>query len=432
MRHIYTFFLYCLSPWIVLRLYWKGRSLPAYRQRILERFSRGNTTATHTDIWIHAVSLGEVVAATPLIELCLAKHWHVLVTTMTPTGSQHVIKQFGERVHHQYLPYDLPGPLRRFFSRYQPRLGLIMETELWPNLIHYAKSKQVPLLLMNARISQEAFRSYARIRYLLKPMLLQFTAILTQSAEDTERFLALGGSSALVRTFGNMKFDVKIPTTNSLRAQQLKASWGLTRPVLIAASTHDKEEELLLSGLATLQKTMPGVLLLLAPRHPERFHSVYRLCQQEGFKTALCSEDLTLDTTTQVAILDCLGELLHFYAISDYAFVGGSFVPVGGHNVLEPIALKIPVFCGPYLHNTKGITNPLRKIQAIQVIQNPDELTVALVHLHQHSELKQQMIQRATSILESNQGIIQRYFQEVEYYLTKVPVVNIPPEHTLN
>jgi 3-deoxy-D-manno-octulosonic-acid transferase len=418
MRYIYTFFLYLLTPFIVFRLYWKGRRLPAYRQRILERFSLGQRTFSPVDIWVHAVSLGEVVAVTPLVDAFLAKRWRVLVTTMTPTGSQQVIKRFGQHVAHQYVPYDLPWALRRFFRQTNPRLGLIMETELWPNIIHQAKQMKIPLLLANARLSDRAFKRYEKVDFMFKPILNQLTAIFTQSDEDAKRFIALGAAADKVEVLGNMKFDVQLQAPTSNANQELKEKWGMARTVVIAASTHDDEEKQLLTRLSSLKIGIPNVLLLFAPRHPERFQDVYTMSRALGFKTGLRSLPATIDDDTEVVVIDSLGELLSFYQVSDYAFVGGSLVPIGGHNVLEPIAVQVPVFCGPFMNNSKEICRDLDAVGAMLMVENADGLIAALIDMYLNEVQRQQQIKNASAVLSANRGAVIRCMERIEPLLS--------------
>ena len=411
--------MYLLTPFIVLRLYWKSRRLPAYRQRISERFFIGHKVSVTVDIWLHAVSLGEAVAATPLIDAFLAKQWRVLVTTMTPTGSQHVLKHFGEKVAHQYIPYDVPSCLRRFFKAYQPRVGVIMETELWPNVITQASRMNIPLVLVNARISDKAFKRYEKVDFIFKPLLNQFTTILAQSAQDAKRFIALGATEELVSVVGNMKFDLQIARSTNQTYQQLKNAWGKERIVLIAASTHDDEEKQLLSRLPQLKKAIPGLLLLFAPRHPERFQAVYRMSQDVGFNTGLRSQPATIGSNNDVIVADTLGELLHLYQLSDYAFVGGSLVPVGGHNVLEPIAVQVPVFCGPHMNNTKSICETLSAANAIVMVQNADELAMVLAEMNRNQVQRQQQIKNASAVLDTNKGAVARCMEKIDAVLNR-------------
>ncbi|WP_192877251.1 lipid IV(A) 3-deoxy-D-manno-octulosonic acid transferase [Legionella pneumophila] len=414
MRFVYSFLMYLLTPYLFFRLWWKGRKLPAYRQRIAERFCLGLQEYAPVDVWVHAVSLGEVIAATPLIDAMLDKRWSVLVTTMTPTGSERVKSRFGHKVAHQYLPYDLPWVLKRFFKKTRPRVGIIMETELWPNLINQAHASGVSLFLANGRLSDRSLQGYLKLKYLFKPVLNQFSGILTQSNEDAERFIALGANAALVHVLGNMKFDLQINSVDSKKYRELKSHWGEDRVTVIAASTHDNEESQILSQLPRLQKAIPGVVLLIAPRHPERFQSVYQLSVQAGFNTGCRSNLDTVSRKNEVVILDSLGELLGFYQISDFAFVGGSLVPVGGHNVLEPIAMNVPVLSGNQVHNFKTICRELKEAQAILLVNHVNELVDAIIKLYQNKESQSTMVTNASSVLESNKGSVVRYLQKIE------------------
>lgn len=411
MRRLYTLVWYLLAPALIFRLFMKGVRLPAYRQRIFERFS---VIATPVDVWIHAVSLGEVVAVTPLVELLLEQKYRVLITTMTPTGSQRVINGFGARVVHQYVPYDFPWLLRRFFQTTQPKVGIIMETELWPNLIYESKRAGVALFLMNARISDAAYKQYYLFRKFFMPLLACFHGILAQSEQDAERFLSLGAPKDTVQHVGNMKFDMHVHITDPQKYQAFKQQWGPDRVVLVAASTHDGEEELILSGFKKLQQHIEAALLILVPRHPERFKFVYDLSQRQGFRTSLRSQEQSIGTSTEVLVVDALGELLGFYSMSDYAFVGGSLVPIGGHNVLEPIALEVPVFCGPYMNNSKAICMQLQDAEAIQQLQSMELIVQGIIDLHQAPEARAQQVSRASEILEANRGSVARYMAVVD------------------
>ncbi|WP_028388085.1 lipid IV(A) 3-deoxy-D-manno-octulosonic acid transferase [Legionella fairfieldensis] len=417
MRLIYSLLMYLLTPYLLVRLWWKGRRLPAYRHRIAERFSLDAMPEKQVDIWIHAVSLGEVIAVTPLIDALLDEKKQILVTTMTPTGSKQVETRFGSRVMHRYVPYDLPCILRRFFSKVKPRLGLIVETELWPNLIYYATKTNMPLFLVNARLSERSYRNYKKAAFLFKSVLNQFTNIFAQSDDDARRFKRLGVDAAKVAVPGNMKFDLQTQNIEKALFLTLKNYWGAHRPIVTIASTHEDEEQQVLSCLRQLQQGLPGVILLIAPRHPERFQKVYQLSKQQGFNTGLRSQIDTLNESNDVVILDSLGELLGFYQISDYAFVGGSFVPVGGHNVLEPIAMKVPVFSGPHVHNFKTICRELKEAQAIGLVENAEHLVQRIIALSQNETEKQTLVDRATQVLTENKGAIKRYLDKITFVL---------------
>lgn len=416
MRHVYTIFLYLALPFILLRLAWKGRKNPTYRERIQERFLLGDRDEGSIDIWLHAVSLGEVVAAKMLIGAMLQAKQKVLVTTMTPSGSEQVFRLFGERVQHQYVPYDLPWVLRRFFNRYQPRVAVIMETELWPNLMAEARKRHVPLFIANARISDKAYPSYQRVRWFFKPLWSCVTGIFAQSKLDAERFCALGAPEEKVSVLGNMKSDLKISHDVSKPVRFLKEAWGLDRAVVIAASTHEGEEEQVLSVLLELQKAIPGVVLLIAPRHSERFNSVYELALRRSFKVGRRSVLNSVTTETDVVILDSMGELLGFYDLSDYAFVGGSLVSIGGHNVLEPIALEVPVVCGMFMQNSKSLCDELLQAGAMQQVPDARRLVEVLGELYQNPVLREAQIKRATEALKLNQGAVARHVDAIEAY----------------
>lgn len=403
--------MFLLVPFVLIRLLWKSRRLPAYRHRIAERFAL--RPLAPADVWVHAVSMGEVVAATPIIERCVAKNLRVLVTTMTPTGSQQVLNRFKSQVAHQYLPYDLPWCFKHFFQQVAPKIGIIMETELWPNMIHQAHLAQIPMVLVNARLSDKAYDQYYALRRFFAPVLAKFSWIGTQSDLDSERYTAVGASPSKVSMLGNIKFDLSIPHANHNNLQHLKNTWGATRPVWIAASTHDNEETQLLAQLTRIKQIIPNLLLVLVPRRPERFQTVYELVKQQGWNVGLRSQLDTIHPENDVVVIDSMGELLQCYRLSDYAFVGASLVPIGGHNVLEPIALEVPVFCGPFMQNSKSICDELVKHHALQFSVSAEEIADKLMSLHQHPEQRAQQITQASAVLRANSGAIDRYWIKI-------------------
>lgn len=435
MRYIYTLILYLLMPLIIFRLYWKSRRLPAYWNRLHERLSF-SMVYHPVDIWVHAVSLGEVVAATPFIHAMLSKEYRVMVTTMTPTGSDQVRKQFGKSVSHQYLPYDLPGAVSRFFKNTRPKLGIIMETELWPNLISIAYQMHIPLLLINARISDHAFKQYYFFRWAFKPILTKFKHILAQSEEDARRFQALGLLSNQIEVMGNLKFDQKLHEGEQLPLKEithLPSLWGKDRTLIIAASTHNNEESQLLKAFSALKRFIPNALLLIAPRHPERFEDVFQLSQHMFRHTARRSAPSSISPQTEVFIIDTLGELMSFYALSDFAFVGGSLVPIGGHNVLEPISLHVPVFCGPYMNNSKSVCEALEKNNALQRVANAEDLMMRIVKLYQNTWLREEQIKQASAVLKANQGALEKCVKKTECILHEsVDGVSVPDKKPLS
>lgn len=417
MRKIYTLVMYLAIPLVLLRLLWKSRRTVAYRHRITERFALRKLASA--DVWVHAVSMGEVVAVTPLVERLLAANLRVLMTTMTPTGSQQIQARFQSKVAHQYIPYDLPACFRRFFKHVKPKIGIIMETELWPNMIHQAHLAHIPLMLANARLSDKAFPQYHRLRWFFGPMLAKFSCIGTQSDLDTQRYLALGAPPEKVLMLGNMKFDLSFPKTNQNDLEFLKDAWGTHRQVWIAASTHEDEEAQLLAQLVRIKQAIPDILLVFAPRRPERFQTVYSLVKQQGWNTGLRSQLDTIQPDTDVVVVDSMGELLNCYRLSDYAFVGGSLVPIGGHNVLEPIAMQVPVFCGPFMQNSKSICDELVKHQALQACVSAEDMADKLIEVHRDPSLRAQQIAHASAVLEKNCGALDRYWKKISEILEK-------------
>lgn len=405
MRFLYTVLLYLTIPFILLRLLWRSRRLPAYRQRWLERF--GFSSPISHAIWIHAVSVGEIQAAIPLIQT-LKNQYLILVTTTTPTGSQRIREVFGDQVSHVYLPYDLPGALRRFLARAKPKLLILMETELWPNLLHACQQRAIPVILANARLSDSSTAGYQRFSHLTQRMLSQLTVIAAQSPVDAERFLALGANPQHMQVIGNIKFDSSLPADLPKKSSELRAQWGAERPIWIAASTHPGEEEQILEAFTLIKPKYPQLLLVLVPRHPDRFNSVATLCQQYAYTVARrsCHEKCT--SQTEIYLGDTLGELLLLYAASDVAFVGGSLVPVGGHNVLEPALLRLPIITGPYQFNFADITRLLVEADALDQVTRVSQLAESVENLLRDAPRRQQMGDRAYNVVVQNRGALAR------------------------
>ncbi len=360
-RALYTLVSYLLTPVVIYRLTWRGLRNRGYFGRWRERFGFFEHPEFSSSIWIHAVSVGEVNAAVPLIEALMARYpeEQFVVTTITPTGSQRVKAAFGDRVFHVYLPYDLPGSVRRFLGRVKPRMALVMETEIWPNLYFICRERGVPIMIANARLSERSLRGYGPVRRLAGRAARCCTLIAAQSEADADRFVRLGALREQIRVLGNIKYDLAVPRSLAEVGVELRQAWGDARPVWIAASTHESEEVPTLQAHARVLGRFPDALLLIAPRHPERFKAVITLCRAYGFRTSVRSEDGLSAPDSQVFVIDTLGELLKFYAAADVAFVGGSLDAIGGHNVLEPAALGRPVLVGPYTFNFAEITENL-------------------------------------------------------------------------
>lgn len=421
MYFFYTFFIYLLTPIFLLRLWWKGRRMKAYRQDSLERLSFHKKPILNSaiDLWLHAVSLGEARAATPLIQALLEEKKTLLVTTTTPTGAEHIKKHFGTALYHQYLPYDAPLFLKPFFRHFKPRLGLIMETELWPNLLRIGKQSGVDLFLINARISPRAFKRYLALRFFFRPLLQNFQQIFAQGQEDAARFLALGAKGQQLQVLGNLKFQGIAPKKAcSLKLSSLKKRWGADRTVLILASTHDPEESLLLEAFKHSALHQNNALLLIAPRHPQRFRAVYQLCKNHGFKTGRRSLPETIHSGLAVILIDSLGELLEFYQLSDFAFIGGTLTPIGGHNVLEPLSLQVPTIIGPNYHHFETICQSLFQAKALNLAQTAEQVMAWSAHLEALPLEKKAQIENANQILLAQQHVLSSYLRQLQPYLS--------------
>ena len=420
MRLAYTFLLYLFAPFVLLRLAWRGLRAPAYLRRWPERFGFIEPPLGEKVIWLHAVSVGEVQAAEPVIRALIDRHpeYSILVTTVTPTGSAHQAALFGDDVAHVYAPYDLPGAVARFFDRVQPKLAIVMETELWPNLFHCSYRHTIPLLLVNARLSEKSERGYRRVRQLVAQTLRNVSYIAAQGEPDAQRFLQLGARPDRVIVSGNLKFEQRIPPSLVERAEVLRRDFGVERPVLVAASTHEGEDELLLDIFRQIRREVRDCLLVLVPRHPERFESVADLCRKRGLNVVLRSQRVPCTPDTHVFVGDSMGELLQFYAASDVAFVGGSLVHHGGHNLLEPAALGVPVVTGPHTFNFTEICNLLVAAGACEQVDSPAGVEKAAIRLLQDANLRHEIGERGRVTVEKNRGALQTVMDMIDRELS--------------
>lgn len=422
-RTLYTLLLHLTLPLILCRLLWRSRQLPAYRQRLSERLGLHFPPFKPGGIWIHAVSMGETIAAAPLVRALLEKHPElpITLTGMTPTGSERVRALFGSRVQHCYLPYDLPYAAARFLGRVQPKLAIIMETELWPNHIHLCKQRKIPIVLANARLSARSARGYARFPALTRPMFAAVSWYAAQTETEARRLRFLGARPDRVTVTGSIKFDLRIDPALPPLARERRAVWQASqRPIWIAASTHAGEEEAALRAHRRLLTVFPEALLILVPRHPERFEAVHQLCQTQGFNTVLRSTGLPVTPAQQVLLGDSMGELPFFYAMADLAFVGGSLIPHGGHNLLEPAALRLPILTGPHLFNFLEIARQLHLAGALEQVMDGEALAGRLVRLFEHPERRQHMGQAGLNVLTANQGALSRLMVGLERQLEGV------------
>ena len=407
MRWLYSLLLYLLTPLVFVRLWQRGRKSPAYRERWGERFGHIAPLPQAPRIWLHAVSVGEAIAAAPLVRSLLETYpdHAILITSTTPTGSAQVRRLFGDRVEHCYLPYDLPHVLKRFLNRIRPQILIVMETELWPNLYAACHARAIPLLVVNARLSERSFKGYHKIRALIRPA-LQVAEVLAQTEADAERFLKLGAPFDQVQVVGNLKFDQETPEGVLAQGQALRDQLGRQRKIWVAASTHAGEDEPVLQAHRQLLEREQDALLILVPRHPERFDDVATLVTSMGFISQRRSSDESVNPVIQVFVGDTLGEMMVFFAASDIAFIGGSLIETGGHNPLEPAALALPVITGPHWFNFSGIYPELLEFGAAREVDGPGELSQVLQEWFANDELRQDAGQAALSIVERNRGAL--------------------------
>ena len=361
LRYLYTLAMFLATPLLVLRLLARGVRSRPYHRRWPERFGFFDPPGFSGSLWVHAVSVGEVNAAEPLIKALRRDYPNapLVITTITPTGTARVQQLFGDSVFHVYLPYDLPYSVGRFLKKIRPRLALIVETEIWPNLYFACRRRGIPLMIVNARLSERSLRGYKPLRGLARSALRCVRLIAAQSRTDAARYRLLGADPEQVLVTGNMKFDMPIPGGAVAEGASMREHWGPRRPVWMAASTHEGEELAVLEAHLQVLKRLPDALLLLAPRHPERFRAIEHAVRSLGFTAATRSVDGVPSTSHQVFVIDAMGQLIPFFAASDLAFIGGSLVPVGGHNVLEPAALSVPVLVGPHTFNSEEIIRSL-------------------------------------------------------------------------
>ncbi|MEX2327849.1 MAG: lipid IV(A) 3-deoxy-D-manno-octulosonic acid transferase [Pseudomonadales bacterium] len=405
-RILYSLVLYLLTPLTLLRLFWRSRREPLYRAFIAERFGFCRSLDSgNPRIWIHAVSAGETNAAIPLIERLLNLGYKVIVTNMTPTGRERVRTQFGPRVDHAYVPYDLPGAVTRFLDRTNPAALVIIDTEMWPNMIHLSSEREIRTLLVNARLSEKSRRGYALVAGLTRLMLDDFTGVATQTRAHGERFLSLGLAPSKLIVTGSIKFDVGVPDDLGVKSEALRYKTG-GRPVFLAASTHSGEEELVLDAFKQLG--VEGALLVIAPRHSYRSQAIFDLCGAREFSVVRHSSGTPIDPGTQILLLDTMGELMYFYNIATIAFVGGSFTKAGGHNPMEPASLGVPVIMGPHLRNIEDIAAEFVANGGMKIVADGEELTRAVQVLMNEEAERQALVTGASSVMEINRGALDR------------------------
>ncbi|WP_111642981.1 lipid IV(A) 3-deoxy-D-manno-octulosonic acid transferase [Marinimicrobium alkaliphilum] len=425
MRLVYTLLLYLSLPLILLHLLWRTIKAPGYARRLGERFGRVAPEATEKAVvWVHTVSVGEFLAAQPVIRALLQNpDLHLLITTSTPTGSERVLAALGDQVSHTYAPYDTPDSVARFLNRTQPRLLLIMETELWPNTLAACAAREIPVVLMNARLSERSARGYRRVAGLTRGIINSLSLIAAQHESDAARFKALGAPEDKVAVTGSIKFDLALEQSLVARAAELKAVWsaGGERLIWIAASTHLGEDELILEAYRRVRTSgVPGadaLLLVLVPRHPERFERVVQLCENQGLRVARRSADTAVTADVEVLVGDTMGELLLLFGASDIAFVGGSLVPNGGHNFIEPAAWGLPLQSGTHLFNFAAVADLLASSGALKTAEGVEALAADTQALLADKEKRRARGAAALKVAEENRGALEKTLALIRRYL---------------
>jgi 3-deoxy-D-manno-octulosonic-acid transferase len=416
-RFLYTVLYYSLLPLILLRLCYRAWRAPAYASRIAERFGffpeikGAASTLAARPIWIHAVSVGETLAAVPLVQALRSRYPQIsiVITTMTPTGSERVRAIFGDTVTHVYAPYDMPDSIARFLRRMNPVIAIVMETELWPNTIAALHRRGIATIVANARLSEKSARGYGRISALTRPMLNMINCIAAQTQVDAARFVALGAPQRNVRVTGSIKFDITLDDVLEQRALDVRAQWGgNARRVVIGGSTHEGEEAALLDAYKALKIDYTDLLLVLVPRHPERFERVAQLIATAGLNAARRSRDESVSNVTDVVLADTMGEMLPLLGASDIAFIGGSLIERGGHNMLEPAAWGLPVVTGESDFNFVEVSRLLQQSGGLVKVKDTAALTNQLARWLRSDGARSAAGDAARTVVAQNKGALGR------------------------
>lgn len=423
MIFIYTVTLWLLLPYIFVHLLWRARKQPEYLRHIGERFGFYSIQSDKPVIWLHAVSVGETRATQSLIKQLQTNYPHhqILLTHTTPTGRATSEQLYGGSVLRVYLPYDYPFAVNRFLSCFRPQLGILMETEIWFNLIQACHISNIPLLLLNARMSEKSARSYARFARLTRNALCDLSAVAAQTTDDASRLRYLGAKNVFV--MGNLKFDIEPPVAMMNLGRQLREHFGASRKVFLAASTRDGEEELLLDALST--GLNPDLLVVIVPRHPQRFSAVANLLKQRGIafqrRSEMCLENDSPDSATpsaiQVVLGDSMGEMFAYYSAADLAFIGGSLLPYGGQNLIEACAVGTPALVGPHMYNFTDATR--LAVSAGSAIQLHDAagIVAQMQSLFQDSDKLYKMRQLSFEFVNANRGATEKSLLLVKQHL---------------
>jgi 3-deoxy-D-manno-octulosonic-acid transferase len=417
-RYLYILAVYLAVPLVSLIMLWRGLRDRSYWTNFGERFGFGASLPPGS-VWIHAVSVGEVQAAAALVTTLRERYPNIslVVTTLTPTGATRARTLFKDVAQVRYIPFDLPGAVRRFFKRVEPRLAVIFETELWPNLYHQCTRRRIPLVLASARISPRSVNRYRMLGSLIRKALSGGVVVAAQAEGDADRFRSLGADPERTHVTGNIKFDFSVPQDIGERGRQLRELYAPGRPMWVAGSTHAGEEEIVLEAQRIVRGTHPRALLVLVPRHPPRFDEVARGLQSAGFRFVRRSQGVgerAEGAAAEVLLVDTLGELLDFYAAADVAFVGGSLVPIGGHNLLEPAALGLPILTGPHTANSADIASMLVTRGAAEVVNDADELGGRVSMLLSDADERDRIGALGRDSVDSNRGALGKLLSLIE------------------
>ncbi|MFH4512264.1 lipid IV(A) 3-deoxy-D-manno-octulosonic acid transferase [Vibrio alginolyticus] len=417
-RIVYTLLLALASPLLLFGLYKSRPNKPKFGSRWKEHFGiTPKLKSNDKPIWIHAVSVGESIAATPLIKALKEQNpeQSILVTTTTSTGAEQIAK-LGDLIEHRYMPIDFGFAIKGFLKSVQPKQMLIIETELWPNTLHHVYKAGIPITVVNARLSEKSCQNYAKIQRLFNQLHPCLTQVLCQTDSDAERFERLGVEKKKLSVTGSIKFDIQISEQVKQQGQQLRAQLGKDRPIWIAASTHKGEDEQVLDAHRQVLKSHPNTLLILVPRHPERFDDVFTLCQQQGFKTVRRTSTHAVETNTQVYLGDTMGEMLTLMGAADICFMGGSLIgdKVGGHNVLEPAALGVPVITGPSYYNFQDLVAKMLHKKVIKLIESPNEMSLKVEAMFQDALAKSIVQENLLSFVKDNVGALTKTIRCIE------------------
>lgn len=418
MRTIYTLLLHLLVPFVLLRLLLRSVSAPAYRRRIKERFGSLPAGSHTAGVWVHAVSVGEVQAIVPLVHALLHAHPQlpIHITTTTPTGAATVSRLLAGQVSHSYVPYDLPWCVAAFLRQLRPQVLLMVETEIWPNLLHLCRHHGVVTLLANGRLSARSLRRYQHVAGFARTVFGGIAHVAAQTAEDAQRFQQLGVPASAVQVTGSIKFDLTIPASVEAQVHVMRRNWG-SRPVWVAASTHEGEDEVMLAAHALLLQYLPDALLVLVPRHPERFERVAALGIKQGMTLVRRSSGDMPEQDTQVYLGDSMGELTVLMGASDAVFVGGSLVNVGGHNMLEASAQGVPVCFGPHTFNFSRIASMLIAAGAAKRVTDAAQLADLMSHWLRDASVRSRVGEAGRQVVQNNRGALQRLLEMMDTIL---------------